>query len=147
MKNELEIKRKDGIIVKGKFKFLEEKDIDDIMNLQKTVIDALENKELFAASEKEEFLEYIKVVGKIIGCYESENDELIAMGVYGKLGIRKNNYGYDLELNEEELLDVGQIESTVVAPEYRGNSLQKKIGDPLDPGKQAISIKNSFFPL
>ena len=26
MKNELEIKRKDGIIVKGKFKFLEEKD-------------------------------------------------------------------------------------------------------------------------
>ena len=81
MKNELEIKRKDGIIVKGKFKFLEEKDIDDIMNLQKTVIDALENKELFAASEKEEFLEYIKVVGKIIGCYESENDERIAMGV------------------------------------------------------------------
>ena len=79
MKNELEIKRKDGIIVKGKFKFLEEKDIDDIMNLQKTVIDALENKELFAASEKEEFLEYIKVVGKIIGCYESENDELIAL--------------------------------------------------------------------
>ncbi|MGL4329844.1 MAG: GNAT family N-acetyltransferase [Clostridium sp.] len=139
MKNELEIKRKDGIIVKGTFKFLEEKDIDDIMNLQKTVIDALENKELFAASEKEEFLEYIKVVGKIIGCYESENDELIAMGVYGKLGIRKNNYGYDLELNEEELLDVGQIESTVVAPEYRGNSLQKKICNELEK----ISIANN----
>ena len=28
---------------------------------------------------------------------------------------------------KEELLSVGQIESTVVSPEYRGNSLQKKI--------------------
>ena len=50
-----------------------------------------------------------------------------------------NNYGYDLELNEEELLDVGQIESTVVAPEYRGNSLQKKICNELEK----ISIANN----
>ena len=49
------------------------------------------------------------------------------MGVYGKLGHRENNYGYDLEMAKEELLSVGQIESTVVSPEYRGNSLNKKI--------------------
>ena len=48
----LEIKRKDGIIVREKFKFLEEKDFDDIMNLQKTVIDALENKEFICSFRK-----------------------------------------------------------------------------------------------
>ena len=35
----------------------------------------------------------------------------------------------------------------VVFPCVYEDSLQKKIGDPLDPGKQAISIKNSFLPL
>ena len=90
-------------------------------------IDALEDKQLFAPSEEDEFLLYIKELGNVIGCYESESNELIAMGVYGKLGHRENNYGYDLEMAKEELLSVGQIESTVVSPEYRGNSLQKKI--------------------
>ena len=123
----LEIKRKDGAILQGQFKLLEEKDIKDIMRLQKIVIDALEDKQLFAPSEEDEFLLYIKELGNVIGCYESESNELIAMGVYGKLGHRENNYGYDLEMAKEELLSVGQIESTVVSPEYRGNSLQKKI--------------------
>ena len=36
----LEIKRKDGVILQGQFKLLEEKDIKDIMRLQKIVIDA-----------------------------------------------------------------------------------------------------------
>lgn len=123
----LEIKRKDEAILQGQFKLLEEKDIKDIMRLQKIVIDALEDKQLFAPSEEDEFLLYIKELGNVIGCYESESNELIAMGVYGKLGHRENNYGYDLEMAKEELLSVGQIESTVVSPEYRGNSLQKKI--------------------
>ena len=35
----LEIKRKDGAILQGQFKLLEEKDIKDIMRLQKIVID------------------------------------------------------------------------------------------------------------
>ena len=59
----LEIKRKDGVILQGQFKLLEEKDIKDIMRLQKIVIDALEDKQLFAPSEEEEFLLYIKELG------------------------------------------------------------------------------------
>ena len=68
----LEIKRKDGVILQGQFKLLEEKDIKDIMRLQKIVIDALEDKQLFAPSEEDEFLLYIKELGNVIGCYESE---------------------------------------------------------------------------
>ena len=62
----LEIKRKDGAILQGQFKLLEEKDIKDIMRLQKIVIDALEDKQLFAPSEEGEFLLYIKELGNII---------------------------------------------------------------------------------
>ena len=40
----LEIKRKDGAILQGQFKLLEEKDIKDIMRLQKIVIDALDDR-------------------------------------------------------------------------------------------------------
>ena len=142
----LEIKRKDGAILQGQFKLLEEKDIKDIMRLQKIVIDALEDKQLFAPSEEDEFLLYIKELGNVIGCYESESNELIAMGVYGKLGHRENNYGYDLEMDKEELLSVGQIESTVVSPEYRGNSLQKKICLELERISKIIMI-SYYVPL
>ena len=75
-------------------------------------------------SKQEEFEEYINCNGKIIGCLTNE-DELIAMGVYAKKGYDESNYAYDIGLNGEEVLKVAQIESTIVKSEYRGNKLQK----------------------
>lgn len=126
MSNILKLKRKDGVEVEAELKELSISYLDKIMELQKTIIDGLENKELYADTEKEEFEEYIKKNGKIIGCVTAD-DELIAMGVYAKKGYDKSNYGYDIGLDNEELLRVGQIESTVVKEEYRGNRLQKII--------------------
>lgn len=131
MNNILNLKRKDGIEVKVELKVLNISYLDKIMELQKIIIDGLENKELYADTEREEFEEYIKKNGKILGCV-TEDDELIAMGVYAKRGYDKSNYGYDIGLENEELLKIGQIESTVVKEEYRGNKLQKIICEELE---------------
>ena len=80
---------------------------------------------------KEEFEEYINCNGKIIGCLTNE-DELIAMGVYAKKGYDESNYAYDIGLNGEEVLKVAQIESTIVKSEYRGNKLQRLICEELE---------------
>ncbi|WP_297712098.1 GNAT family N-acetyltransferase [Clostridium sp.] len=131
MNNMLKLKRKDGVEVQAELKELSISYLDKIMQLQKIIIDGLENKELYADTEREEFEEYIKKNGNIIGCV-TEDDELIAMGVYAKKGYDKSNYGYDIGLDNEELLKVGQIESTVVKEEYRGNRLQKIICEELE---------------
>ena len=89
------------------------------MELQKVVIEALDDKQLYAPSEKEEFAEYIRDIGKVVGIVEEESNELIAMGVYGKLRLKENNYGHDLEIKGDKLLEVvSDRKSTVVAPDY-----------------------------
>ena len=60
------------------------------------------------------------------------------MGVYVKKGYDKSNYGYDIGLDNDDVLKVGQIESTVVKEEYRGNKLQKIICKELEK----IALKN-----
>ena len=125
------VKRKDGITEEVKFKTLGLEYLDKIMELQEIIINALPDKQLYASSGVEEFKNYIEGKGEIIGCV-TKDDKLIAMGVYAKLGLEKSNYGYDIGLKDDELLKVGQIESTIVLPEYRGNKLQKKICEILE---------------
>ena len=105
--------------------------IEKIMNLQENILNGIENKEIYAASTAEEFEEVILSKGKIIGCV-TEEDNLIAMGVYVENGYDNHNYGYDLEMHGEELLKVCQIESTVVDEVYRGNRLQKVICETIE---------------
>lgn len=138
LNNILKITRKDGVEVEVELKELDLSYLDKIMDLQKIIIDGLENEELYADTEREEFEEYIKENGKIIG-YVTEKDELIAMGVYAKKGCDKSNYGYDIGLDHKEVLKTGQIESTVVKDEYRGNKLQKIICNELEK----IAVKNN----
>lgn len=134
----LKLRRKDGVEVEVRLKELDMSYLDKIMKLQKIIIDGLENKELYADTEREEFAEYIKGNGKIIG-YVTMDNELIAMGVYAKKGYHESNYGYDIGLNGEDVLKVGQIESTVVKSEYRGNRLQKIICEELEK----IALENN----
>ena len=103
------LKRKDGKIIQGILKKLDESYINKIMRFQDEIVEGLENKELYFPSKEEEFLEFISNKGNIVGCV-TEDDDLIAIGVYCKLGYDENNYGYDIGINGEELLKVGQIE-------------------------------------
>ena len=55
MNSILKLTRKDGIEVEAKLKELDMSYLDKIMELQKIIIDGLENKELYADTEREEF--------------------------------------------------------------------------------------------
>lgn len=124
MQEMLKLRDKCGNIVNAKYKELDSSYIEQIMELQDTIIDGLEDKQLYAPTEKKEFIEYFKKGAKIIG-YLNEKEELIAMAVYIKKGYEKGNYGYDLEIEGDNLLKVAQVESTVVRSDYRGNGLQR----------------------
>lgn len=119
----IRIKDKYGNRLKGVFKKLDITYIDKIMELQKDVVDSLIDKEFYASMDREGFIEYIENGAYILGCVTQE-DDLIAMGVYIKFGYGECNYGYDLDIKGDELLKVGQIEATIVKEAYRGNRLQ-----------------------
>lgn len=119
------LKKKDGENIEAELKLLDLSYIDQIMEIQQNIYDGLDNKELYSCSDKEDFEKTINGKGKIIGCVSLNNNELIAMGVYIEYGYEEHNYGYDIEIKGEELLKVGQLESTVVLEDYRGNKLQK----------------------
>ena len=119
------LNRKDGKNVEAELKLLDLSYIDKIMELQQNIYDGLENKDFYSCSDKKDFENTINGKGKIIGCVSLNDNELISMGVYIEYGYENHNYGYDIEIQGEELLKVGQLESTVVSIAYRGNKLQK----------------------
>ncbi|MEG2354047.1 MAG: GNAT family N-acetyltransferase [Clostridium sp.] len=123
----IDLKRKDGKEIKAEFKILDIGYINEIMKLQDKVLGLLEDKNICAPTYDYEFRDYILNKGILIGCVTLDSNELIAIGSYAKLGYEENNYGYDIDLKGEELLKVGQLESTLVREDYRGNKLQKII--------------------
>lgn len=56
-----------------------------------------------------------------------EDDRLAAVFDILYLGLDPCNYGYDLDLCEEELLQVIHIDTAAVHPDYRGLGLQRKL--------------------
>ena len=124
---QLILNKKDNNVVQVKLKLLDLSYIDKIMKLQNEIYEGLENREFFVRSSREEFETAIRENGTILGCLSLEDDELIAIGVYIEYGYNEHNYGYDIKIQGEELLKVGQIEATIVSEKYRGNKLQKMI--------------------
>lgn len=56
-----------------------------------------------------------------------EEDRLAAVFDIVHPGLHPCNYGYDLALSEEELLQVINIDNAAVHPDYRGLGLQRKM--------------------
>lgn len=140
MEEILKLKNKSGNIVNVRYKILDLSYIDKIIKLQDIIMDGLEDKQLYAPTEREEFVNYFKIGGKIIG-YLDDKDELIAMAVYLKKGYEKGNYGYDLGIEGEMLLNIAQVESTVVRSDYRGNGLQRVLCEKIEDIAKVESVK------
>lgn len=138
MIKEVTLKRKDGNLVNGVIKKLDETYMEKIMEFQDEIFEGLDDKQLYSPSKEEEFREFISEKGNILGCL-TEDDELVAIGVYCKLGYDDSNYGHDIDLKGEDLLKVGQIESTLVKKEFRGNKLQKILCEMLEE----IGVENN----
>ncbi len=132
------LNKKDGSHVEAELKVLDISYINKIMEFQNNIYDGLENKDFYSCSNKEEFEETLNGKGKIIGYITLKDKELVAIGVYTEYGYENHNYGYDIGIKKEELLKIGQLESTLVSKEYRGNRLQKIMCEILEEvGKNA----------
>ncbi|MBW6409339.1 GNAT family N-acetyltransferase [Clostridium weizhouense] len=124
MNSIIDLNRKDGAKVSAELKFLDKSYIGKILELQEDIMKGIEDKQLYVASSEDEFINYFNT-GKAIGYVTKDTKELVAVGVYRNVGLKEDNYGHDLGLKDEELLNVGQVELTIVKEEFRGNRLQK----------------------
>ena len=98
-------------------------DLRDVVALENYVYDLLSNKQVLCVDSYEEMLDDMKQGAKIIGVYNKSKD-LIAYRYIGFPGKAPKNLGNDINMPEQELQKVAHLETTVVHPEYRGNSLQ-----------------------
>lgn len=125
--NKFQLKKSDGQIKLAFLKKLTFEDIDEVLILQDEVVRGLERREFYCDMSKEEFSKSINDFGgTMIGCV-TEDEEIVAIGLYVSFQYDDENYGYDLGLRGQELLKVGQVEATIVKKEFRGNKLQDKI--------------------
>jgi len=104
-------------------KLLTTKELGAVVNLQQYVYDQLPNKNVLYVDSYKEMLDDMKDGAKIIGVYNNAN-ELIAYRYVGFPGESDKNLGKDVKLPKNELRTVAHLETTVVRPDYRGNSLQ-----------------------
>ncbi|MBC8581409.1 GNAT family N-acetyltransferase [Zhenhengia yiwuensis] len=126
MNQSIQAKRKDGELVKLTLKRLTFEDIDQIMALQDEIVEGLEDKQLYVPSGREEIQSHFSTEGVLLG-YVTEENELAALAIYLKRGYSPSNYGYDVGLEGEELLKVGQVDTVLVKADYRGNNLQYRM--------------------
>lgn len=131
MKKNIEIKNSSGKNIKALIMTLSNEHIDKILKLQDDIFNMLEDKSLFAKTQKEEFEDMINKNGELIGIVTEENN-LIAFGAMVKPELEEFNLGYDLNFEDEKLVKIAHMESTVVHPNYRGNKLQKIICENLE---------------
>lgn len=90
----------------------------------------MDRKEWFAIEDESYIrglMEQVKGLGwKII---EKEREEVVAVCFIALPGLDKDNLGYDIGLNKEELMEVALMDISAVAPEYRGNRLQQMLAE------------------
>lgn len=116
--------------------FLDERRLTDIMNLQEIIVQNLSDPELFHADSIHFIRDHIHKRGRIIGVISEKR--LIAYRILAFPGNDHDNLGIDLKLPKAELAKVAHLDSFVVHPSYRGNTLQLKTLPP------AIGILRDF---
>lgn len=104
-------------------RLLTSKELGAVVSLQQYVYDQLPNKQVLYMDTYGEMLDDMKKGAQIIGVYNNAK-ELIAYRYVGFPGKSDKNLGIDVKLPAYELHRVAHLETTVVRPDYRGNSLQ-----------------------
>ena len=144
MNQSIQAKRKDGELVKLTLKRLTFEDIDQIMALQDEIVEGLEDQQLYVPSDREEIQSHFGTEGVLLG-YVTEENELAALAIYLKRGYSPSNYGYDVGLEGEELLKVGQVDTVLVKADYRGNNLQYRMCSLLEEIAKEFKGKMTIF--
>ena len=119
------IKHKDERIEKDEYvmRLIAKEELRDAVALQKYVYDQLPNKQVLYMDSYEEMFDDMKQGAKVIGVFNKAG-EMIAYRYIGFPGCSDKNLGNDINMPKQELNKVAHLETTVVHPDYRGNSLQ-----------------------
>lgn len=104
-------------------RIMNERDLDDIMELQTIAIQSLKDQEVFRTHPADYYLEHFQRGSYVIGTFT--DDGLIAYSILYFPGDHEDNFGRDIFLPMDELNKVAQLATVAVHPAYRGNSLQK----------------------
>lgn len=121
-----ELKRNDGNsihIEKYDMRLITERQLEEVVALQYHVYSQLPNKQVLYVDSYDEMLQDMRQGAKVIGVY-NEHQKLIAYRYVGFPGFSEKNLGNDIHMAEADLDKVVHLETTVVHPDYRGNSLQ-----------------------
>ena len=101
--------------------------VDEILELQQTVIDALTSKSVLEPLSRDEFLFMLNGRGLMIGAYYKE--ELIAFRAMLEPELDEEHLGKDAGLLRSEWPLVLYSEITNVNPKFRGNNVQVLLGE------------------
>lgn len=108
-------------------KTLSLEDLNAIIQLQGEVCAALSHQYLYVPFSKDEMIyELSSFPTHTIG-FVTDTNELIALGIYKTVGNSPDNYGCHYGLAGDILNSIGHIDTTIVAPSFRGNKLQKHL--------------------
>ena len=105
--------------------FLDETHLEEVMQLQETIIHNLPDKEIFRQHSIDYIRDHFKKENSVIGIFTE--DGLIAYNVLYFPGEDGDNFGADIKLPNDEFDKVVHLETVAVHPDYRGNSLQKRM--------------------
>lgn len=99
---------------------------EDFIRLLRDVRESMEHKEWFYLDSPEDVREMM-ANGTMELWVAMDGQRLAAALDILRPGLEDYNYGYDLKFSQEELMQVVNMDSAAVAPEYRGLGLQRKL--------------------
>ena len=128
-------------------------DLDNVMTLQQTILDALDNKDLYAPLTEEETLESLEKDYSYFAIAENGDIAGFSTLIPNTTPDKNRNYGHHFDYDDEHLSRTASLDSTMVAPEYRGHGLQRlfnkiRIGQAIElgatEGLSSISPQNPY---
>ncbi len=118
--------------VSYKMIFLDDGYLRKIMGLQDIIVRGLPDPEIFWAHPVEYFREIFEVERSVIGVLTEDGlvaYSLIYIPEEGKALEGRENLGQDMNLSSEDLRRAAHLQATIVHPDYRGNSLQRRMAE------------------
>ncbi|WP_432357776.1 GNAT family N-acetyltransferase [Sporosarcina sp. UB5] len=123
MKKEMILRNGQAVTIRS----LTQNDLNTIIKLQEKVIATLQVTSFLQPLSEDEFLYILNGNGSMIGAFH--DDRLIAFRAMLEPEIDEHHLGKDAGLSDSELPSVLYSEVTNVDPDYRGNSLQRILGE------------------
>lgn len=106
-------------------------DVDALLGLHEEIMDALPDPLLLYRRDAGFFHQCV-TEGCVAGALHGTR--LMAYAALFAPGLTRTNYGRDLGLEDDDLLAVGHLAGSAVAPPYRGNRLQREL----------VALRNCF---